>query len=173
MKKIGLFYGPQGGATEKVANKVAEAFGSDNIELIPAKGAKAADVEKFDHVIYGLSTIGKDTWDMNNPAQDWANFLPETEKVNYDGKKVAIFGLGDHITYDLHFCDHIGVLAKKLMKVNATLVGQVDTDGYNFRESEAVIDGKFAGLPIDEDYEAEMTDERVTNWVEDLKKEFV
>ena len=46
------------------------------------------------------------------------------------------------------------------MKNGAVLVGPVDTEGYEYEESEAVVDGKFIGLPLDEDFEPEMTDER-------------
>jgi flavodoxin I len=37
----------------------------------------------------------------------------------------------------------------------------------------AVIDGMWVGLPIDEDNEYDMTDQRLTSWVEELKKIFV
>ena len=52
------------------------------------------------------------------------------------------------------------------------VIGQVSTDGYEFEESEAVVDGKFVGLPIDEDFEPELTDERVAQWIEILKPAF-
>jgi flavodoxin I len=58
------------------------------------------------------------------------------------------------------------------MKNGAVLTGQVSTDGYEFDESEAVVDGKFLGLPIDEDFEPELTDERVEKWVKQISSEF-
>ena len=61
MKKVGLFYGPVGGSTEKVAKKVADALGNENVDLISVKDAKASDVEKYENVIFGMSTIGKAT----------------------------------------------------------------------------------------------------------------
>lgn len=172
MKKIGLFYGPLGGSTERVAKKVANALGNENVELIPVKESKASDVEKYENVILGMSTIGKETWDSDKPANDWDVFLPELEKIDYSNKIVALFGLGDQITYDLHFVDALGLVANMIMPKGANIVGRVDTEGYDFRESGALVDGKFVGLPVNEDFEPELTDERVSNWVEQIKKEF-
>ena len=33
----------------------------------------------------------------------------------------------------------------------------------------ALVDGEFVGLPLDDDYEPELTEERIVNWVEQLK----
>jgi len=172
MKKIGLFYGPQGGATEKVAKKVANALGIDNVDLLAVKSAKASDMEKYENIILGMSTIGKETWESDKPANDWDIFLPELEKANYANKVIAMFGLGDQITYDLHFVDALGIVANKILPKGAKIIGQVETEGYEFRESLALMDGKFIGLPVNEDFEPELTDERVNKWVESIKKEF-
>lgn len=171
MKKIGLFYGPLGGSTERVAKKVASALGTDNVDLIPAKEAKASDVEKYENVIYGMSTIGKETWDADKPANDWDIFLAEVEKVDYSNKVIAMFGLGDQITYGLHFVDALGIVAEKILPKGAKIVGKVDTEGYDFSDSKALYDNKFIGLPVNEDFEPELTDERVNNWVEKIKGE--
>jgi len=119
-----------------------------------------------------MSTIGKETWDADKSANDWDLFLPEVEKVDYSNKVVAMFGLGDQITYDLHFVDALGLVAEKILPKGANIIGRVDTDGYDYRESEAIIDGKFIGLPVNEDFEPELTDERVNNWVEKIKTQF-
>ncbi len=172
MKKIGLFYGPLGGSTERVAKKVAAALGVENVDLIPVKDSKAMDVEKYENVIFGMSTIGTETWDADKPANDWDLFLPEVEKVNYANKVIAMFGLGDQITYDLHFVDALGLVANTILPKGAKIIGQVETEGYDFRESESVFDGKFIGLPVNEDFEPELTDERVNAWVAKIKNQF-
>ncbi len=172
MSKIGLFFGPLKGSVHRVAEKVKAAFGEEQIELISVNEASATDLEKYDKIIFGISTVGKETWDSNYSNTDWSKFFPNISKVNYSGKTVAIFGLGDHITYSGYFVNAIGVLAKELMKNGANIVGQVDPSGYEFDKSEAVIDGKFIGLPIDEDFEPELTDERVANWVKSIKPAF-
>ncbi len=172
MDKIAIFFGPLEGAVHRVAEKVKDAIGEDKVDMVPVKNATVADLEKYDKIIFGLSTVGKETWHAKYKNNDWAGFLPEIEKTRYEGKTVAIFGLGDHITYAATFVDHIGLLGRELMANGATLVGQVSTDGYEFSESAAVIDDKFIGLPVDEDFEPEMTDERVKNWVEQIRTDF-
>jgi flavodoxin I len=172
MKKIGIFYGPLGGSTEKVAKKVVAALGFDNAELISVKTAKAADVEKYENIIFGMSTIGKETWQADKSANDWDVFLPELEKINYNNKVIAMFGLGDQITYGLHFVDALGIVGEKIIQNGGKIVGQVPTEGYDFRESQGVKDGMFLGLPINEDFEPELTDLRVNKWIKSIKPLF-
>ncbi len=172
MSKIAIFYGPDGGSVNRVADIIKDKIGEDKVEMVAVKSATAADIEKYDKIIFGLSTVGKDTWDSEYSTNDWGKFMPEISKTDYSNKVVAVFGLGDHITYGHAFVDHIGVLGKELMKNGAALVGPVSTDGYEFDESEAVVDGKFIGLPIDEDFEPELTEERVVAWLEVLRPDF-
>ncbi|NQU86085.1 MAG: flavodoxin [Mariniphaga sp.] len=171
MSKIGIFFGPLKGSTNKVAEKVKTALG-DAAVLVPVKNATVADLEKFDKIIFGISTVGKDTWDSEFSSNEWAKFLPEISKVDYTGKTVAIFGLGDHITYTQNFVDFMGSLGKELINNNANVVGKVSTEGYEFDASEAVIDGQFIGLPLDEDFEPELTEERLSSWLQKIKPEF-
>ena len=172
MNKIGLFFGPLKGSVHRVADKIKEAIGEDKVEMLPVNEAEISDLERFDKIIFGISTVGKETWDSEYSNTDWSKFFPKATDADYTGKTVAIFGLGDHITYPSHFVNAMGVLAKELSKKNATIVGQVDTEGYEFDESEAVIDGKFVGLPIDEDFEPEQTDERLAAWMDSIKPYF-
>lgn len=172
MSKIAIFYGPIGGSVNRVADKIKEAIGEDKVEMVAVKEATSADIEKYDKIIFGASTIGKDTWDSEFSNNDWAKFLPEVRKTNLADKTIAAFGLGDHITYAHGFVDHLGVVGKELMKCGAKLVGKVSTEGYEFEESEAVIDGEFIGLPIDEDFESELTDERIAAWVKAIAADF-
>jgi flavodoxin I len=172
MSKIAVFFGPVDGAVHRVAKKIREIIGHDKVVMVPVKDATVSDLEKYDKIIFGLSTVGNETWHATYSNLDWAGFLPEIGKTRYEGKTLAIYGLGDHITYAATFVDHIGLLGRELMKNGATLLGQVATDGYEFDESEAVVDGQFIGLPVDEDFEPEMTDERVRRWLEQLRPHF-
>jgi flavodoxin I len=172
MDRIAIFFGPLDGAVHRVAKKVRDAIGEDKVVLVPVKDAGVKDLEKYDKIIFGISTVGKETWHAKYNNVDWAGFLPEIGKTRYEGKTLAIFGLGDHVTYAATFVDHIGLLGRELMDKGATLSGQVPVDGYEFDDSDAVIDGKFIGLPVDEDFEPELTDERVKNWVEQIRPDF-
>jgi flavodoxin I len=172
MSKIGLFFGPEKGSVHRVAEKVKAALGEQNVEMISVNDASETDLEKFDKIIFGISTVGKETWDSDFSNTDWSKFFPNIRKVDYAGKTVAIFGLGDHITYSSYFVNAMGVLAKELLNNGATIVGKVDPDSYEFDESEAIMDGMFIGLPIDEDFQAELTDQRVAHWVNEIRPAF-
>ncbi len=171
-KRVGIFYGPVGGKTEGVAKRVQDAFGKDIADLIPIKESKALDIEKYENVVFGCSTIGKETWDANRTKADWDMFRPEIDKINYEGKTFALFGLGDHITYSAMFVDAMGTIANIMLAKGAKIIGQVPTSEYEFTDSEAVIGGQFIGLPIDEDFAPEHTERRVNEWVKKLKEEF-
>lgn len=172
MSKIGLFFGPLKGSVNRVAEKVKTALGEQNIDMISVNDASAENLESYDKIIFGISTVGKETWDSDFSNTDWSKFFPNISKVDYSGKTVAIFGLGDSVTYSNHFVNAMGVLAKELLKNGATIVGKVDPSSYEFDESEAIFDGMFIGLPIDEDFQPELTDERVSNWVNSIKPAF-
>ncbi|TDN96338.1 flavodoxin [Sunxiuqinia elliptica] len=172
MSKIGLFFGPEKGSVHRVAEKIAAVIGEEKVELVSVNDASVADLEQYDQIIFGISTVGKETWDSDYSNTDWSKFFPEVSKANYDGKVVAIYGLGDHVTYPDHFVNAIGRLAKELKTKDANIVGSVDPEGYEFEDSEALIDGRFIGLPIDEDFEPEQTDERIANWLKSIQKDF-
>ena len=53
--------------------------------------------------------------------------------------------------------------------VGACVIGRVATNGYTFDESEAVVDGKFVGLALDEVNEDDKTDERINAWVAEIQ----
>ena len=165
MKKIGLFYGPKGGSVERIAQKLSGLLG-EKADVRPIKEASASDFDEYDNIILGISTIGRATWSSDAPADDWDKFLPQLDKINYQNKTFALYGLGDHLTYPLHFVDALGILGKILMDHNAKIVGQVPVEEYQFDESEAVVDNQFIGLPIDEDFEPEKTDERLKSWLD-------
>jgi flavodoxin I len=172
MEKIGIFFGPLNGSVHRIAKLVASKIGDEKVDLIHIASATAADLEKYTKIIFGISTIGKDTWQQKFDNTDWSHFFPVVTAFDFTGKRVAIFGLGDHITYAYHFVDSMGLLGKAIRNQGGEIFGKVSTDGYTFQDSEAIVEGKFIGLPVDEDFESELTEERVSAWVESLMKEF-
>jgi len=171
MQKTGIFYGPEKGSVSKVAKIIATELGEGNSELMPIKEASPAEIEKFEHIIFGISTLGRTNWDSDHDDNDWDQFFTQLSKINWEGKKVAIFGLGDHINYPDHFVDAIGWLKEKLKPYNVEIVGKCEAEEYQFNDSEALEGLFFAGLPIDEDNEAEKTLARVRNWLKKLSQE--
>ena len=85
MKKIGLFYGPQGGNVEAIAVILVTKIGTENIELIPTKAANIDLLESYDRIIFGISSLGKDSWE-NDVKTDWDEFLPIVDKADLADK---------------------------------------------------------------------------------------
>lgn len=172
MDKIAILFGPEGGNTEKAARMVARAFGENHAELIPVRNAQESDIMKYSAIVFGGPTVGTHTWADPNQKNDWDLFLTRLYKMDLKGKTCAVFGLGDQVSYSFKFVDDIGVIADQVLQSGGKLVGQVDPEGYSFDESKAFRNGKFLGLPLDEDNEPELTATRIEKWVELLKTEF-
>ncbi|MDR1156000.1 MAG: flavodoxin domain-containing protein, partial [Bacteroidales bacterium] len=88
--------------------------------------------------------------------------------ADLSGKKIALFGCGDSSSYSDTFCDAVGKIYQAV-RDRATVIGFTDTDGYSFDASEAVVNGRFAGLALDEDNESNLTEERIDRWIEIIK----
>lgn len=172
MDRVGLFYGPVGGSTEKVAKKIAGLLGKSNCTLVPVGDAKAQDLDGFSNIIFGIATIGNETWNSEPVKSGWFTFMNELEKLDLKDKVISLYGLGDHIRYADHFVDAMGELNELLNRKGIKSVGRVPTSDYTFGESRAIEGTEFVGLPVDEDFEESLTDERLTDWVEKLKNEF-
>jgi flavodoxin I len=162
MSKIAIVYGSSTGATEAVAEKIQAALG--DATLFNADGVNIEDLKPYDFLIFGASTTG-----VGDLQDDWEILLPKIEKLDFSGKKVAIFGLGDSASFSTSFAGGMYVMYKAL-KGKVEIVGSVSTDGYTFDESDAVVNGRFVGLALDEDNEYNETDKRITAWTDDLKK---
>jgi flavodoxin I len=167
MVKIGIFYGSSTGNTEKIADLIRNAFGSENATTINVEDADPKDLEKFPYLIFGTST-----WGIGDLQDDWDDFIEVVENADLSGKKVALFGLGDQEIYTDSFADGVAKIYRRIAG-KTTIVGSWPNQDYLFDESEALKDGKFVGLIIDEDNQTKLTVQRVTSWVEGLKKEFV
>lgn len=172
MKKVGIFYGPEGGNTEKTAKKIGRLLGEENHRLVSMRDADAGDLDAYDNIIFGIATIGQETWDAEPVESGWFRFKSELEKADLQGKKIAIFGLGDHIRWPKQFVDSMGELYRILKEGGTDTLGKVSAADYTFEESAALVGDMFAGLPVDEDFEPELTDARLESWVERLKEEF-
>lgn len=162
MSKIAIVYGSSTGATESVAERIKNQF--DDAALFNAESVNIDDLKPFDFLIFGASTTG-----VGDLQDDWEILLPKVEKMDFAGKKVALFSLGDSASFSTSFAGAMYFIYKAL-KGKVEIVGSVSTDGYNFDDSDAVVDGRFVGLAIDEDNEYNETDGRIEAWVADLKQ---
>ncbi len=170
-KKIGLFYGTDTGNTELVSNRIVEIvdelIGKNNIDIHEIYQKTASDMEKYTCII-----MGQPTWYDGELQGDWEEFIPELKKIDFNNKKVALFGLGDQYGYASYFCDSIGIYAEMLSKLGAKIVGYTKTDGYEHDFSKAEKDGTFCGLCLDIDNQDELTENRLQKWLPHILKSF-
>ena len=95
------------------------------------------------------------------PLTNWGLKLVDIQ----DGWTMLDIGCGDCSSYSDTFVGGIGELYNGIKDSGAKFIGSVETDGYTFDDSEAVIDGKFIGLPLDDINEDDKTDTRIEAWL--------
>ena len=173
MSKTVLFFSPEGGNVNRVANMLGALIGNDKVDIVPVKEVEKGDIDKYSKIILLGSTVGADHWSNETIVDEWPEFFTKNKEISFEKKKVAIVGLGNSFLYPDHFVDGMAVLHERLTKLGANVLGKVEKKGYDFTDSEALDDdGFFCGLPIDEDNEEELTAERLENWIALLKPDF-
>ncbi len=161
-----IFFASSTGNSEEIANKIASKLG--DIEVFDLAGTKIDKINNYDKLILGGSTWGDG--ELNDDWEDaWGDFC----KLDLSNKTVALFGLGDQESYSDEFCSAMGIIYEQLQSNNVKVVGFTSTDGYYHDGSKAQIDGNFVGLVIDEDNQSDLTDERIENWVNEIKSEIL
>ncbi|MCJ2544531.1 flavodoxin FldA [Thermostichus vulcanus] len=167
MAKVGLFFGTQTGNTETAAEMIQKELGEENVDLIDIAEASIEDFDKYNYLI-----IGCPTWNIGELQSDWDGFFPNLDEMDFTGKTVAYFGVGDQFGYPDNFQDAMGILAEKIAERGGKNVGAWPIDGYEFNESRGLVNGQFVGLALDEDNQSELTEKRVKEWTAKLKPMF-
>lgn len=167
MEKVGVFYSFNTQKTKKIAEKIIEAFGPENVEAVNAENITEEQFVKYKRLVLGVPT-----WFDGELPNYWDEFVPALEELDLTGKTIAIFGLGDQVGYPENFGDAVGLMADLLESRNARIVGETSTEGYHFESSKALKNGKFQGLILDQENQARLTSDRVKEWVEQIKKSF-
>ena len=159
---MAIFYGSSTGNTQLAAEKIKEQMG-DWVSLVEdVASAEPATLERFDMLFFGVST-----WNIGEMQDDWDDFIPKMEGLDLTGKKIAFFAMGDAAGYPYNFLDAMGELWETVQKLGSPeLVGVWPTESYEFEESRAMYDeNHFLGLALDDDNEADLTDERIKTWL--------
>ena len=138
-----VIYGSSTGTCETIAEKIASKLGCDALNV---QELTADIVSAHQNLILGTST-----WVL--------------QSADLKGKTVALFGCGDCSSYSDTFVGGMGELYNGIKNSGAHFIGSVETDGYTYDDSEAVIDGKFIGLPLDDINEDDKTDTRIEAWI--------
>ena len=168
MAKIGLFFDTDTGNTRKVAKMINKLFDEGDIDLKNVTKLDVADFDNYSAFIIGTPTLGE-----GELPDNWNEFMPQLETVDFTGKTVALFGLGDQEEYGHEFVDGLGILYEKLESLGASFVGFWPTEGYEYEYSAAEYNGEFIGLVLDQDNQSDLTKERVETWVAQIKPQLL
>lgn len=161
MKQTIVVYGSTTGTCEGIANDIAAALGT---ECISAPSLTPEVVASNDNLILGTSTCG-----AGDVQDDWYDAIKLLKDSDLSGKTVALFGCGDSCSYSDTFCGGMAEIYNAVKAAGANIVGAVDASQYTFDDSAAAIDGKFVGLALDNDNEDNLTPQRISAWIADIK----
>jgi len=167
--QIGLFFGSDEGNSERIAYRIQKRLGEDVVDV-----HDIADVTQLDFAGYNKIILGIPTWDFGQIQSDWEEFWGDISAVDFSGKIVAFFGLGDQFGYGEYFLDAMGMLHDVVIQTGPEIIGHWPTEGYEFDASKAEIPGtgKFVGLALDEDQQENLTAERLNRWCAQIHAEF-
>ncbi|HEY3290781.1 MAG TPA: flavodoxin, partial [Anaerolineae bacterium] len=163
MAQIGLFYGTDTGNTEDVVARMKnrlDELAPGAAQVYDISKATPSDIEAYQNLILGIPTAN-----VGQLQTDWDVFWPHLDEIDFSGKKVALFGLGDQYAYANTFLDALGMLAYKVLERGGDLVGSWPIDGYNFDNSGALDGDHFLGLGLDQENQAELTQSRIETWL--------
>ncbi len=165
--KVALIYGSDTGSTEYISEIIAEKLALENIDFKDVVTMKPPDFAEYDIMIMGIPT-----WYIGELQTDWDDFFEEFKTIDFTGKKVAFYGLGDQYGYPDNFQDGLGILAEVVLDNGGELYGYWPNEGYDFNESLGVApNGMFYGLALDEDNQRDESNDRIEKWVNQIKEE--
>ena len=158
-----VIYGSSTGTCEAIAEKIASKLGC---EAVNVQELTTDIIDNHQNLILGTST-----WGAGELQDDWYDGLKTLQEADLSGKVIAFFGCGDCESYSDTFVGGMGELYNGIKDSGAHFIGSVDTDGYTYDDSEAVIDGRFIGLTLDEINEEDKTDSRIEEWLSAISAE--
>lgn len=170
MKDIALIYWPKNGNVEKSGQKMVEKLGENKVDVFTITSVDPGTLSGYKLLIIGNSTVGADNWEDTHKSR-WYEFFPKLENIDLSNTFVAIYGLGDQVLYPDNFVDGIITIQEELSKSNAKFIGRWPTDGYEHTDSKSIDGDEFLGLALDEDQQAELSDERISKWLEKILAE--
>ena len=177
MSKIGLFFGTDTGTTRLLGKKIAKQLGDDLVDKpLNINRASLDDLLSYQVLILGTATYGEGELpgvENNVKAGSWAEFVPQLEGVDLSGKTIALYGVGNQEKYGMRYVNGMAKLYNIVKDKGANIVGSWSTEGYTFTASEAVVDGKFVGLALDNKSQKINTEERIEGWVEMVKPDLM
>jgi flavodoxin I len=173
-RRIGIYFGTDTGRTRRIAKLIAQKLGDRADAPVNINRVTVDDFLARDVLILGAPTYG----DGELPGlatglaqESWAEFLPRLEGRDMRHQTVALFGLGDQDKYGSEFVDALILLHGAVVACGARVVGFWPTDGYSFKASQALIDGRFVGLALDQINQPRLSEARIDAWLRQLDGE--
>lgn len=164
MKKTGIFYGSTTGTTADVAHRIGKLLGVADADIYDVADTKLDKLGDYDMLVLGSST-----WGDGELQDDWYDFIDGAASLDLSGKTAAIFGCGDETMSDT-FCNAIGIIYEKMRGTGLDLVGKFPASCYAFDSSKALTGDTMLGLALDEVNHPDLTDGRIAEWTDILKK---
>lgn len=168
LQSSAVYYGSSLGRVEGAARAVAKELSITTL------------VDLYDNPISGavdhrFVVLAMSTWYDGILQDDWREHESELSALDWSRTTVAMVCLGDQYGYPQTFADSLGIVWDAIQPRGAELIGRWDpkTDpvGYNFRASRGLQDGRFLGLALDDDNQSAVTDERITLWCDQIRRE--
>jgi flavodoxin I len=176
MAKIGLFFASSTGNTRRIAKMIKKRYDDDTMaEALNVNKASPALVAGYSHLILGTSTLGGGQLpglSTDCMGGGWEEFLPQLKDVDFNGKTVALYGLGDQDKYPEEFVDAMGEIYQFVVARGAIVVGAWPADDYDFIASKALVNDEFVGLVLDQENQKGLTDKRVDTWLQQIAPDF-
>lgn len=176
MPKIGLFFASSTGNTRRIAKAIKKRFDDELVaDALNVNKASAELIAGYSYLIFGTSTLGGGQLpglSTDCMGGGWEEFLPKLQDVDFSGKTVALFGLGDQQKYPDEFVDAMGILYEFFVARGAQVVGAWPTDGYDFISSKALVDDEFVGLALDQENQKALSDARLAAWLALIAPDF-
>ena len=161
MKKTIVVFGSSTGTCETIAQTISSRLGA---EVVNIADLTAEQIQSSDNLILGTST-----WGAGDLQDDWYDGVTLLKNTGLRGKTVALFGCGDSSSYPDTFCGAMKELYDAAAEAGANSIGAVSTEGYTFDDSEAVVEGKFVGLALDDVNEDDQTEGRINDWITSIQ----
>lgn len=176
MSKIGMFFGTDTGTTRKIAKMMYRELGEElAAKPLNINRVQPDDILKYEYIILGTPTLGEGLLpglSSECQTESWEEFVPNFDDMNFEGKKVAFYGMGDQVSYPDEFVDAMGELYDYVTECGGEPVGRWPIAGYEYSSSSAEDEGEFVGLVLDNDNQSHQTEARIKTWMAQIKTEF-
>jgi flavodoxin I len=176
MSRIGIFFASSTGNTRRIAKLIKKRFDDETMaDALNVNKATPGLIAGYSHLILGTSTLGGGQ--LPGLSSDcmgggWEEFLPKLANLDFTGKTIALFGLGDQDKYPGEFVDALGEIYRFVATRGAKVTGFWPTEDYDFISSKAVVDDQFAGLVLDQENQKNLTDARLETWLKQIAPDF-